>query len=71
MESTEDALREEYAGDRIDTTAGLRVALDNGSWFLIRKSGTEPLVRVYAEGKDQLVRSVVETVEKAVSRSRA
>lgn len=71
METAEDALRDEYSEYDFDTTSGLRVGLDEGSWFLVRESGTEPVVRVYAEGKDRLVRSLVETVEEAVSRSRA
>jgi phosphomannomutase len=27
----------------------LKVVLDSGSWVLLRPSGTEPLVRTYAE----------------------
>ncbi|MEE9199087.1 MAG: phosphoglucomutase/phosphomannomutase family protein [Dehalococcoidia bacterium] len=33
-----------------DTTDGLRFSLEDGSWLLIRFSGTEPLMRIYAEG---------------------
>jgi phosphomannomutase len=32
-----------------DTTDGLRFLLEDGSWLLIRSSGTEPLLRLYAE----------------------
>jgi len=34
---------------KIDTTDGFRFLLDDESWLLIRFSGTEPLVRIYAE----------------------
>ena len=34
----------------IDTTDGLRFLLEGGFWGLVRASGTEPLVRLYAEG---------------------
>lgn len=34
---------------KLDTTDGFRFLLADGSWLLIRFSGTEPLVRVYAE----------------------
>ena len=35
---------------RVDTTDGFRFFLADESWLLIRFSGTEPLVRLYAEG---------------------
>jgi alpha-D-glucose phosphate-specific phosphoglucomutase len=31
---------------------GAKILLDDGSWFLVRPSGTEPLIRVYAEAHD-------------------
>jgi alpha-D-glucose phosphate-specific phosphoglucomutase len=34
---------------RIDTIDGFRFSLGDGSWLLVRFSGTEPLVRIYAE----------------------
>jgi phosphomannomutase len=33
----------------LDTKDGYKFFLDDGSWLLIRTSGTEPLVRVYTE----------------------
>jgi phosphomannomutase len=33
----------------LDTNDGFKFFLDDGSWLLIRTSGTEPLVRVYTE----------------------
>jgi phosphomannomutase len=42
----------EFAGrrvTRIDRTDGLKLVLDGGSWVLMRPSGTEPVVRIYAE----------------------
>lgn len=36
---------------RIDTTDGFRFFLRGESWLLIRFSGTEPLVRIYAEAE--------------------
>jgi len=38
---------------QLDTKDGTKFFLDDGSWLLIRLSGTEPLVRVYAETKAQ------------------
>ena len=34
----------------IDNSDGLKFLLDDGYWLLIRFSGTEPLLRIYAEG---------------------
>jgi phosphomannomutase / phosphoglucomutase len=40
-------------GRRVTSTLdGVRVDLDHG-WFLVRASGTEPLVRIYIEGKTE------------------
>jgi alpha-D-glucose phosphate-specific phosphoglucomutase len=36
---------------KVDTTEGVRFFLSDESWLLIRFSGTEPLVRIYAEAK--------------------
>lgn len=35
---------------RLDRTDGTRFELEDGSWLLFRFSGTEPLMRIYAEG---------------------
>ena len=34
-----------------DSTDGFRFKMDDGSWLLIRFSGTEPLLRIYAESE--------------------
>lgn len=39
--------------DRFDETEGKKIVLDDGSWILIRPSGTEPLVRVYIEAANE------------------
>jgi phosphomannomutase len=36
--------------ERIDTQDGFRYVLEGGYWALVRFSGTEPLLRIYAEG---------------------
>lgn len=36
--------------ERLDTTDGVKYYMADGSWLLIRPSGTEPVLRVYAEG---------------------
>jgi phosphomannomutase len=37
----------------ISTIDGLRLGLIDGSWLLLRRSGTEPLIRVYAESRSE------------------
>jgi len=44
-------LLEKVEGEKIDTTDGLKIYNDDG-WVLIRPSGTEPIIRIYAESRD-------------------
>lgn len=37
------------------TTDGVKLILEDGSWLLIRPSGTEPLIRVYCESSESKV----------------
>jgi phosphomannomutase len=36
----------------VDTLDGVRYCLEDESWLLIRPSGTEPVLRVYAEAPE-------------------
>ena len=41
-------------GDKVTSTIdGVRVDLKNRGWFLVRASGTEPLIRTYVEGRTE------------------
>ena len=40
-----------YNVQRIDTTDGYKFILSDDEWLMIRPSGTEPVLRCYAEGK--------------------
>jgi phosphomannomutase len=43
------------------TTDGVKYLLTDGSWLLIRPSGTEPVLRVYAEGRSkEILEALVE-----------
>jgi len=47
---------EKFAGRAVarnTTIDGLKLVLDNGSWVLLRPSGTEPLIRIYIEAINQ------------------
>ena len=38
---------------KAETLDGLKLTFDNNGWILFRASGTEPLLRIYAEGRSQ------------------
>jgi len=46
MEKLKDAIK----GEKVDYTDGIKVYTERG-WVLIRPSGTEPIIRIYAEAK--------------------
>ncbi|CQH62216.1 phosphohexomutase (phosphoglucomutase / phosphomannomutase) [Halobacterium hubeiense] len=53
LDELEDRLPDEVAGvpvERVNDTDGFKILLEDGSWLLVRPSGTEPKMRVYAEG---------------------
>tara|TARA_B110000008_G_scaffold115375_1_gene118102 strand:+ start:13097 stop:14497 length:1401 start_codon:yes stop_codon:yes gene_type:complete len=42
-----------YKVDRVDTTDGFKFFFDEDTWLMIRPSGTEPVLRTYAEASTQ------------------
>ena len=46
------AVEKQAGGVRLEKVDGLKVWTDEGSWVLIRPSGTEPIIRVFAESDD-------------------
>jgi len=57
---------------KVQTIDGYRLDLPNKTWVLVRKSGTEPKVRIYAEAKkpstlENLVNELIKEAKKAVS----
>ncbi|WP_462272720.1 phosphoglucosamine mutase [Methanohalophilus sp.] len=60
------AIRVQGEGIEIDTTDGFKIWYEDG-WLLIRPSGTEPIVRVFAEAKtEQKANELLERGEKIV-----
>ncbi|MBL8133950.1 MAG: phosphoglucomutase/phosphomannomutase family protein [Anaerolineae bacterium] len=55
---------EALAGERIariDKLDGIKFALSDGSWLLIRPSGTEPVLRIYAEARSpEMVKALLD-----------
>jgi phosphomannomutase / phosphoglucomutase len=46
-------LRKKLGSKVTNTMDGVRVDLEGQGWFLVRASGTEPLIRIYFEGKTE------------------
>jgi phosphomannomutase len=71
MDAVAERLPEAFPEGVIDTNYGVRIDLPDGSWVLVRPSGTEPYVRVYAESDDVdgLVNEATSVVEEGVDRS--
>ncbi|MFW5974138.1 MAG: phosphomannomutase [Natrialbaceae archaeon] len=68
MAELEESLPAAFPDAAVDTDYGVRLDLDGGAWTLVRPSGTEPYIRVYAESEDvdALVSDVVAHVENAI-----
>ena len=61
-------LPEAFPEATVDRSYGIRLDRPDGSWLLVRPSGTEPYVRLYAESEavDELVATARDAVEGAI-----
>jgi phosphomannomutase len=58
------AIKARFASHRIDTRDGVKVSFEDGSWFHVRASRTEPLVRLVVEAKtEKRVNELIESVQ--------
>ena len=56
IDSLIEAVKEHYSSERITSIDGLRVDFDEEKkWFVLRKSNTEPIIRIYAEAPTEIV----------------
>jgi phosphomannomutase len=66
-----DEAPKEIGGEKVKeilTVDGIKYLIADGSWMLIRPSGTEPVLRVYAEGRSlEMVRSLLGYGEKVAT----
>jgi len=68
MTRLRDALPDAFPEADVDTEHGVRLEFGDAAWLLVRPSGTEPYLRLYAESAtvDDLVASARPVVERAV-----
>jgi phosphomannomutase len=56
-----------YAVKEVKTTDGFKYFFDNDRWVMIRPSGTEPVLRTYAEAEDlSVVRDILKATEDTI-----
>jgi phosphomannomutase/phosphoglucomutase len=62
--------------DKLETLDGAKMWIDSDTWVMVRPSGTEPLIRMYAESSDEMLldskareyrRLIESTIEKSKS----
>ena len=56
-----------------DLTDGIKIIIDEKNWIMIRPSGTEPIIRIYAESDskknlDELISKYVEKIKSMFAR---
>jgi phosphomannomutase len=69
FELIKEILKSQFSEHGIDESDGLRIEFESG-WIQVRKSNTEPIIRIYAEGRtfeeaESLANSVIKFVKKA------
>ena len=56
-----------------DTTDGVKITIDKKNWIMVRPSGTEPIIRIYAESDseknlDDLISKHIEKIKSILAR---
>ena len=66
FEAIQEFLMNKYSAEKIDTVDGLNIDFED-SWVQLRKSNTEPIIRIYSEAisqesADSLANSVIKDI---------
>ncbi|SDD59627.1 phosphomannomutase [Natrinema hispanicum] len=71
MGTLETDLPDAFPDAAVDTEYGIRLEFDDASWLLVRPSGTEPYIRLYAESEsvDDLVADARSVTEAAIEQN--
>ena len=71
MDTLETDLPDAFPDAAVDTEYGIRLEFDDASWLLVRPSGTEPYIRLYAESEsvDDLVADARSVTEAAIEQN--
>ncbi len=69
-----DAMQEKYKNQPLNTTDGVKIEFDD-EWVHLRKSNTEPIIRIYAESKskersDELAKKILREIEEIKQKQR-
>jgi len=57
------------ATSRVETLDGLKIWVNDTSWIMVRQSGTEPVMRLYAESNDsKLLNELVQNYTNQISK---
>ena len=61
------AVADTFKNERVNTIDGVKIDFDD-SWIHLRKSNTEPIIRLYAEAhNNQRIQAQVEKIETAIA----
>ncbi len=72
MQRIKGMIEQEFEPSEVITLDGIKAYMNDGSWLLIRPSGTEPFIRCYSEAKSRilsvrLARKGLEILKKAIA----
>ncbi len=70
LDTVFEKIKEKYSAQPINTIDGLKIEFDK-EWVQLRKSNTEPIVRIYSESKDEqtasaLAQQLIHDIEKII-----